>query len=437
VFVLAGVVAIGVAWRWFVAPAPAAAGAAAPVSPAARVSAAPVAVPSGREAAALSPSVLQPPVDEAPALSAHARRMRDDWCGFGVAEAQREVDALSSSGLERLLSAVGLSDAPDGMRVQAQARLQLRAQWITALRRQGTPRAEAAAAYLAIGVAAGEDDAPQARARLQELARSSTDPMLTALALRRPCRAGGCVNIDPAQWSRLEPANLQAWWGLLQDPAVLRSQSAYLFDQMVSQVRYSKGYSLELASLLASVDSAETPGLVQQMASETLISTALEWSAPPFHFFRDYCKGSAANAQLAPRCEALAAAVWSGGGLIDRMLALALAREAVGPGAPQRAAWEARARDYEAASTMSLRSADRFAQAGSELPAGQADCRLGPELHRLARDIAQRPEWDRLQAEITASGASAEELAREWRETHGRSALDPEVRPARAASQAR
>jgi hypothetical protein len=97
---------------------------------------------------------------------------------------------------------------PDVERVQAWSAAQVGARWQAALRQRGDPRSLAVAEALSNEALSNE---ASARSRLQDLARSSPDPMLTALALAHPCEPGVCRNIEASQWSRLEPENLFAW----------------------------------------------------------------------------------------------------------------------------------------------------------------------------------------------------------------------------------
>jgi hypothetical protein len=123
---------------------------------------------------------------------------------------------------------------------------------------------------------------------------------LTALALLRPCAAGGCVNIEAPQWSRLEPANLQAWLALLNTPTGAgRSQQAYVLERAASETHYSRSYQREALSLLLGLPQSEAPGLEGQAEIDLLNGIAAAWPIQNLRPLLECCRAGLADAALA------------------------------------------------------------------------------------------------------------------------------------------
>jgi hypothetical protein len=371
------------------------------------------------------------PGKSAPPLSARALRMQADWCGFGAAESSREEQALTTGkGQDRPADLAALAQT-DGQQVLALARKDVLRQWVQALRRRGDLRSVALAEYLGTGDDASPDELAGNRARLQALASTSTDPMVTVLALRRPCKLGACRNIEASQWSRLEPENLQAWLTLAGTPG---HSPDYLLERMAAVGRYSSSYQQEAGILLLSLLKANAPGLENQVESDLLTGVLAAWAIPPFAPLTAACRNPRKDATTASRCEAVAAAFWSGGNLLDRTIALSVAGNVVPNGASQRVVWEGRAREYEA---VRFYEDDRVGRMSAELPSDTTSawtCDVLPIARKWAREFAERSDWDRARAELQTNGADLNELARQWRQTQGRSALERPRQTAPAAS---
>ncbi|MFN3304153.1 MAG: hypothetical protein ACK44A_10575, partial [Roseateles sp.] len=336
----------GLGWRFALQPAPQsrAAEALSVVVPAASV--------TGASRAAARPlsvaSATVPGVGDAEARDRAAlmQRMRADWCGFGVAEASRQSEAVFAKAGDQPIGLEALAEVrrTPGAQVLDEATAQVRQRWVAALLRRGDPRSVAVAESLG-----GPDgDEAQSRARLQALARTSADPMVTALALQHPCELGRCSNVDRAQWSRLEPANLQAWLALLGDAAARRTQEAYALDRMASEARYSRSYRREYQELLLSLPQTDMPGLAQEAELQLLISSAAVWPMGSLRPLTDACAARPVAPVVQQRCVAVAELLWPADDLMARSLAMGLARRLVAARPELRPRGEPRARELEA-----------------------------------------------------------------------------------------
>ncbi|WP_124449223.1 hypothetical protein [Paucibacter sp. KBW04] len=357
-----------------------------------------------------------------PGLSERARRMQADWCGFGAKELAAE-QAKHFEGKEMIGPAEIAEQAAkpkgEGEQVLALAREEVVQRWIHALRQRGEPRALALAEFLgASGVGS--------KARLQAMALSSTDPMLTALALQRLCDPGACRNVEASQWSRLEPENVYAWLQMLSEPGQKQTQGAYLLERMATQARYARGYQQEVGQLLVSVLQAGAPGLAHQAETESLMGVLAAWPIPSFSTLMRLCRESPGQPGQAMRCEAVAAAVWSQGHILDRLIALALARVVAPKSTPQRPLWERRALEFEAVQSYEDERRRRELEAMS-MPADAESnyCWGQPLMRTLIQDYAIRHDWDEARAHLHAEGADLNAWAKRWRDSNGRGVLDP------------
>jgi hypothetical protein len=197
--------------------------------------------------------------------------------------------------------------------------------------------------------ASGSARADAARASLQDRARSSTDPMLTVLALHMPCVRAGCRNIEASQWSRLEPANLLAWLAL---PGRSAMDGSYLMDQIATHVRYSRDYRQEASALLS-----ELPPSGLQVRQP--------WGLLNIRALASSCRGPM-DATRAERCESVAELLWAEGGATEKLMALLVAQPAQALAPQHGALWEPRLRELEA--LWRKAGADRGALSGATPP---------------------------------------------------------------------
>lgn len=374
------------------------------------------------------------PTHPAPDLSPRALRMQSDWCGFGAAEAARDEDAVSRQGNPMAAGQDAVQTQTDGEQVLALAREKVLQRWMETLRRRGDTRALAMAEWLGLFRTDARGELERGQARLQALAATSTDPMVTVLSLGRPCKPGVCRNVEVSQWSRLEPENVLAWLALAGTPG---HTPDYLLERMATVGRYSRSYQQEAGQMLLSVLQFDTPGLDNQAESTLLISVAGAWEYPRFAPLMAACRTPEADAVTRSRCEVVATRLWSQGNMLERAIALSVAGHVVPKTAPERGAWEARAVEYEAVRLHEDGRLPRMMdQMVSEL-AAKPPCEGLPLLRRWSREPAERSDWDRGRAELQAGGADLGELSRQWRSKEGRSALEPRRPPVRAASAAR
>lgn len=380
-----------------------------------------MATPASAGALSPHPVFQAAAVDERDAL---VQRMKADWCGFGAAEHERQFDAAldraRAENVRARTEAIEEARQTPGAEVMKEAVAQVRGRWVKALMRRGDPRSLAVADFLG-GL---DEDAAAARARLQALARTTGDPMVTALALQRPCEGGGCRNVEASQWSRLEPANLQAWLILLEDVkgGARSSQASYVVERMAAEGHYSRTYEREFKALLLSLPQTETPGLMNEAEMQFIAGTAAAWQIAGYKPLAEACQAGAAGSLL--RCETVLDRLWEGDSQLDRAMALGMVRRLVLPAHPElRARWEPRAREYEAFAAWNNPALQKLAQRG------ESPCSTQPEMRRWISGAAELGEWGQGRAEMRAAGADEAALSAQWRRDRGRGTLDPD--PAR------
>ncbi len=360
------------------------------------------------------------------------QRMQADWCGFGLAEKSRQIEAVfekaSAGGRPIGVDVIAEVNRTPAAEVTDEAVAQVRQRWVAALQRRGDPRSLAVAEYLG----GSDGDVSRASARLQALARSATDPMVTALALQRPC-SPGCGNVDRAQWSRLEPANLQAWLTLLGDARTRHTQEAYVLERIASEARYSRTYEREFKVLLLELPQTESPGLVQEAELQLIVGTASAWPLASLRPAMEFCRAKAAEPASQHLCLAVAELMWQGDNLVDRSLALALVRQLLPARAGLRAQWEPRARVAEAVRHW---AESNVAPWLSEVGAEASSCGWQAGIRRELQVRAAQGEWGQLQADMQAARADEASLSAKWRQGAGRGLLDP-LPSARPASSGR
>lgn len=194
---------------------------------------------------------------------------------------------------------------------------------LSALAQRRDLRSVAVADYLL--AASGAPEGGQARERLQDRARSSTDPMLTVLALHMPCVTRGCRNIEAAQWSRLEPDNLLAWLAL---PDRSRADGHYLLQEVDTHVQAARSYRAEFDSVLAGLPPSG-------------LSLREPWSLLNLNGLARACQ-SPKEALTAQRCDKVADMLWAEGGATERLTALLLGQQVLAWLPARRAVWEPR-----------------------------------------------------------------------------------------------
>jgi len=396
---------------------PPAASASAATAVLARVMATPA---SASVAAAQAPALVANIVDRRAVL---ASQMKADWCGFGAEQRRQWLAAANAAS-----GAASVAPRPDpdmllseevGKELLAEASAEAVKRWIAVLTRRGDPRSLALADYLSGNA--------EANARLQQGALSSADPLVTVLALRRPCTGGACINVEASQWSRLEPENLQAWLALAETPAGAgRNQQGYVLERAASAARYSRSYQREFHELLLGLPQTEAPGLQAQAEAEFISGTAAAWPWRSTRPLLDSCRNGMAEAGVAQRCETVANLLWQQDSQIDHAMAIALARPLLPVRPDLRAQWERRAREYEAVSQWMQGALQRVLEKlvpDDDALASRCGT-LGP-LRQMQHEMAARGDWDRARAEMSETKVNEAELSAQWRQAAGRSVLEP------------
>ncbi|MGM9484751.1 hypothetical protein ACS5PN_26385 [Roseateles sp. NT4] len=380
-----------------------------------------MATPASAGVAAAAPAALVTKVVDKRAVLAN--QMKADWCGFGAEQRRQWLAAVNAAS-----SAASVAPPPDrdmllseevGTELLAEATAEVVRRWVAVLMQRGDPRSQALADIL------GSD--AEANARLQRRARSSADPMVTVLALRRPCASGACINVEASQWSRLEPENLQAWLALAEAPGGAgRSQQAYILERAASEARYSRSYQQELQALLLSLPQTEKPGLQAQAEAQLIIGMVSAWPWRSARPLLDSCRGGMAEAGVAQRCETAANLLWQQDSLMDRAMAIALARPLLPVRPDLRNLWEGRAREYEAVGQWTKSALQRVIQ--KLVPDEEAlvsRCGALAGMRELQREMAVQTDWVGARAEMREAKANEAELSALWRQAAGRSVLEP------------
>lgn len=352
-----------------------------------------------------------------------ASRMKENWCVFGAAAARQTRQVARARGAEPAeAKAHAARLAAVGVRVLDEAREQATQRFVRALQARRDQRSLALAEYL-LG------DAP-ARARLQDLAGRSTDPMVTALALQRLCDAGDCINIEASQWSRLEPANLQAWLTLMQKVPNGGLSWDEAWDRVLGVARYSRSYQRETLAALLALPLTLAPGLASQAELEVLTGLNAAWVVPKYSWLLGGCRLVRRDAPRAARCSAVAELMWSQDSLLERSVALATVRTLMRDAPALRAAWEPRASQYAIVTAGAEDGLQRlmarvWPQGGAA--AAPAACGELSALRSLLVAMAGRGEWMQAIHDLREAGQGG---AGEFLEG-SRNALE---RPARQAS---
>ncbi|MFO1227763.1 hypothetical protein [Roseateles sp.] len=387
------------------------------------------AVSAAASALLTAPSALD---SGAPAASSpwsvRALRVRATWCGDGLIEHLRDLAAAYAQHPTDGQKAYEAGAQLEVSRMERAAAREAVARWSASLRSRGDRRSLAMAEYLALTHQSAEAK-EQASSRLQALARSSTDPFVTALALKRPCEPGACSNIDPAQWSRLEPANVEAWLALAQ---ATRGQSVrgvsfeYIFDRLAAEAKYSRNYAAEAYRMVLEVLPRDSSGFDLWVEVPTFIGSEATWAFSYSRDLWDACRGSGkSGSPRAQQCTAIAEAMWNEGNWIARHQALRLVSEALPKGAAGRAVWESRAWRYQAMSAFQRQPHDWSGGAFEPKENPAAMCQAMSEARRRMMERFQLDDWGRMEADFKAAGAKIDEWAPKWSADGRKSALEP------------
>ena len=139
----------------------------------------------------------------------------------------------------------------------------------------------------------------------------------------------------------------------------------------------------------------------------------------------DTCRGSLAETGVVERCATVPDTLWQQDDLMDRGMAIALARPVLSVRPGLRAQWEVRAREYEAVSQWTQGALARVLHRlipGDEALASRCD--VLPELRQMQREAVEHSDWQRARLEMHEADVNEAELSALWRQRAGRSALE-------------
>lgn len=364
----------------------------------------------------------------AAALSPRALRMRSDWCGYGAIELEKDEEA--GRGLSREQMA-GL----DGMRVLREAQREVRARWVRQLKARGDQRSLAIAAFLDEAFPTLPKEDPGSRARLQDLARRSTDPLVTVLALHRPCPPGACTNIEPSQWSRLEPDNVLAWlaqWKRERQEQAEQAQQGLLAEriaQIAAQARHADSQLQDLAALLRALPVEGRLGLTHQAESMLLYDFRADQGPADLLDLTLACRDAGTQPGVRKDCLTIAERLWQQEELGTRWAAVGIGR-IVDPGSEL---WRSRSLMHKAVSYAHMDSSRQQMEVLKDIPPRQL-CPSLPALRSWTMALFRGDEWQQGEAIIRASGLDARAWLLRWHDAHPDVDRPTELGPAPAAS---
>ncbi len=327
-----------------------------------------------------------------------AQRMDAYWCAQGAEDFQR--DQAGKSAATAAAEEADTSSAEMAQALQRQMQLTL-SDWITRLQQAGDLHSRATALWLAR--LSTDPAAAASAATLHQLASSSREPYVIALALQRnsDCSVqAGCQALRPALWQEVEPANLQAW---LSDPPQAKSQNAPTPEAQearwagMAASQYSRSYASELTRRLLSLPVTVAPGLRQLSENAVLMRLSALWTLPAYSGLIAGCDASSHQALRLQQCERIAETLWSGGSdsLLERALTIALAKRMQRAG---QAPWADRQRQTEAAKQWSAADAQRMSS-----PANAAmvfGCAPDAPLRQRLKAEADLGEWGWIQQQM-------------------------------------
>jgi len=338
-------------------------------------------------------------------LSPRAQRMRADWCGYGAVESAKEErarSALDSEALERL----------DGIRVLRAAQRQLRARWVRQLSERGDQRSLAIAAFLDEAFQHLPPEDPGSRVRLQDLARRSTDPLVTALALQRPCGPGQCVTIEATQWSRLEPDNALAWMAQWRGAALPPHRQLELITQMAAQARHADTHNRALLQVLRSLPAASEPGL-PHLAESMLLFDFRADQASSLLALPGACGKGSEQPELRQACLAIAERFWQQDDAFLRSTAVDMAA----PRPPRSEPWAARAMLVEAV-RRAVADLDQQELQVLETRMPRDPCGSLPALRAWLERRLELDDWRRGLDIVQGSGLDTRAWLLRWHDAH-------------------
>ncbi len=354
-------------------------------------------------------------------LSPRALRMRADWCGYGVAESEKDEQDHPGLSREQI-------EQTDGMRVLRAAQREARARWVKQLRKRGDLRSSAVADFLDEAFVDLPKEDAGSRARLQDLARRSTDPLLTALALRRPCAPDECTNIESTQWSRLEPDNILAWVAQLDALAMNRQRQAELIAQIAAQAMHAESHDGEIVAILLTLPGKAEPGLAFH-AEAMLLHEFNGGGGPDLLSLALACRDAGALPGTRQDCLRIADRLWQHEDVYKRWLSVAIGQ----PLDRGSELWTSRHMLHAAVSRAHREHEAQEMEALASITAKE----LCPSLPRLLSWELRRysvSEWQQGMDLVKASGLEPRAWLTRWHDAHPTAHRPDYLGPAPAAS---
>lgn len=294
-----------------------------------------------------------------------------EWCRRGVPQS---VGAFGS-----WEAAPDRIPRPRGAGTEAleEARRAVLTRWAAALTASGDDASLATRDYLLARIDPArflfeaEDGRPteegeRAAVRLAALARRSSDPYVSALAVHLGCERSACNPALLARWLQLEPEGLRVNLWRLQMPG---AKLADADDALQRIARGAPGLDHEARYMerLLALPRSPMPGLQQAAEGSALTLAFFAAPQPPAVAFAQHCTGAAGAARAI--CNAVAERLYAAErSVLGRMAAIAAADALDAPAD----AWRAR-RDETFAIHRALKDDDQFMELAREVDIGRCE----------------------------------------------------------------
>ena len=326
-------------------------------------------------------SLSPPPGSRISAEEWEARRVDARWCAEGGVRWE------------------GSGEPPPALAVWQTAQQQLAQAWARQLRQRGEIQASLAAEWLELSFPTEPAMAARARARLQDLARSSRQPVAVSIALQMGCAdAASCTPVPASLWTELEPDNRLAWLAQL-SKAKSPAEQLELLNRVVQATQHID-YGRELLRTVLSLPQEPQLGLRRGAQYGLWMAALVAKSRTSVAAALRLCKGAETLAKpgLQAQCRILAEQLWRDGeDLLSHALALKLG-QAVDAANPQWAERSAELLRVQSASPFDLEAFVR--EHGDQA----VECVNSPLMNQMFMDLAAKGEWALMQSHAVASG---------------------------------
>lgn len=265
--------------------------------------------------------------------------------------------------------------------------------WLTALRAQGTERAQGLIMALGLDQSAGGS-----YARLVELATTSQDPALLAWSMRACGGDAGCAGASPRLWAAHDVGNLAPWLAEFQRAAA-SGESGSLREALyqIGQAQRNDDYSRLTLGLLEQARHTENPGLRSAAEAEGLTGVYMaQVRVNPWRALRGHCLAAVAQQDVEEQrlCETALDAVWR----LDDTLAGATMAQALARQLPHAnaALWRERGLHVDAYKAVQSEEFDAY----RDLIEAGRPCVADAQLRAYLRRLAQFGERGALEAQL-------------------------------------